>query len=111
MYLCFSFQPPEGCESHVRKKCPALTQCYRIFLRMLSKRLTNVPCGLDTARPGLALPCPQGMPPAKRVLWELLFADMSQFDDYRQNKADSAEEGNHVNIPDFRHKQSDVGLW
>lgn len=46
------------------------------------------------------------MHPDKRALWELLFADKSQFYDYRHAKADKGGNG-----PDFRHKDSEEGLW
>lgn len=41
-----------------------------------------------------------------RALWELLFTDMSQFDDFRLFKADKGGNG-----PDFSHKASGDSLW
>lgn len=41
-----------------------------------------------------------------RAMWEQLFADMSQFDDFRQLKADKGGNG-----ADFRHKETGEGLW
>lgn len=43
---------------------------------------------------------------AKRALWELLFTDFSQFDDFRTHKAVTGGIG-----PDFRHMASGEGLW
>lgn len=42
----------------------------------------------------------------QRALWELLFSDFSQFEDYRRYKAESGSNG-----PDFKHKETDKGLW
>lgn len=42
----------------------------------------------------------------KRALWELLFKDSSQFNDFRLHKADRGGNG-----PDFNHKESGLGLW
>lgn len=41
-----------------------------------------------------------------RALWELLFVDISKFDDFRRFKADRGS-----NAADFRHKQSGESLW
>lgn len=43
---------------------------------------------------------------ARRVLWDKLFADISQFDDYRQFNAESGGSG-----PDFRLKETGAGIW
>lgn len=41
-----------------------------------------------------------------RALWEQLFTDITQFDDYRYFKAEMGG-----NSPDFRHKVTDQPLW
>lgn len=41
-----------------------------------------------------------------RALWEQLFADMSQFDDFRKFKMDRGGNG-----ADFRHKHTNKSLW
>lgn len=41
-----------------------------------------------------------------RALWEQLFSDISQFDDYRRYKAERGGDG-----PDFKHRKSEEGLW
>lgn len=41
-----------------------------------------------------------------RDLWEQLFDDISQFDDFRQFKAQKGGAG-----ADFRHRQTGKGLW
>lgn len=42
----------------------------------------------------------------KRALWQLLFKDPSQFQDFRQLKADKGGNGS-----DFRHKETGEALW
>lgn len=44
--------------------------------------------------------------PEKRALWEQLFADMSQFHDFRDSKAKAG-----ADIPDFVRKDSGGALW
>lgn len=46
------------------------------------------------------------MSASTRALWELMFEDISQFDDYRQVKA---ERGGLA--ADFRHRETGEGLW
>lgn len=41
-----------------------------------------------------------------RALWELLLTDFSQFEDYRNFKADMGG-----NAPEFKHIESGEGLW
>lgn len=42
----------------------------------------------------------------KRAMWELLFSDFSQFQDFRSLKA-----GQEGNTADFRHIKTGEGLW
>lgn len=42
----------------------------------------------------------------KRALWEQLFEDISQFEDFRQLKADTGG-----NAPEFKHRETGEGLW
>lgn len=46
------------------------------------------------------------MKAATRALWEQLFADITQFEDFRSYKAEMGGNG-----PDFRHLESGTGLW
>lgn len=48
----------------------------------------------------------QPMKSEKRALWEQLFTDFSQFDDFRLVNAELGGNG-----PDFRHKGTEEGLW
>lgn len=41
-----------------------------------------------------------------RALWEQLFTDFTQFDDFRTSKATSGGSG-----PEFAHKVTKKGLW
>lgn len=41
-----------------------------------------------------------------RALWEQLFEDISQFEDFREGKTGMA-----ANAPDFKHRKSGDGLW
>lgn len=41
-----------------------------------------------------------------RALWEQLFTDITQFDDFRHYKAEVGGNG-----PDFRHQTNGQGLW
>lgn len=41
-----------------------------------------------------------------RAVWELLFSDMTLFDDFRKYKAEVGGNG-----ADFRHKVTGLGLW
>lgn len=50
---------------------------------------------------------PQGMMKAEtRALWELLFTDFTQFQDFRTFKAERGGTG-----PEFKHIESGAGLW
>lgn len=40
------------------------------------------------------------------ALWEQLFTDITQFEDYRHFKTETGRKG-----PDFKHKASGQGLW
>lgn len=53
------------------------------------------------------LPQPGPIKAETRVLWELLFADTSKFDDLRHFKAKQLGGKG----PDFSHKESGEGLW
>lgn len=47
-----------------------------------------------------------GMKPARRALWELLFSDFYEFHDFRQYAAE-----NGGSAPAFKHKQTGENLW
>lgn len=48
----------------------------------------------------------QPMKAETRAIWELLFTNISMFDDLRLVKAQIGG-----NCPDFRHKESEICLW
>lgn len=49
---------------------------------------------------------PNFISPETRILWELLFTDITQFDDFRRYKAEVGGNG-----PDFRHRATEKPLW
>lgn len=46
------------------------------------------------------------MTAARRSLWEQLFADTTQFDDFRQYKSENGGD-----FPEFKHRETGEGLW
>lgn len=53
-----------------------------------------------------SLPQDDSLKAETRAVWEQLFDDITMFDDFRQFKAEQGGVG-----PDFRHKETGLGLW